>query len=60
MPTLNQPLFSDSFLRSRWAGEYAQFRGSELDTAFRERFKDWAGRRKVRAEGSAPGGVCDG
>jgi len=26
----------------------------------RQRFKDWAGRRKVRAEGSAPGGVCDG
>jgi hypothetical protein len=26
----------------------------------RQRFKDWTARRKVRAEGSAPGGVCDG
>ena len=26
----------------------------------RQRFKEWAARRKVRAEGSAPGGVCDG
>jgi hypothetical protein len=26
----------------------------------RQRFKEWAARRKGRAEGSAPGGVCDG
>src|SRR5262249_43716287 len=26
----------------------------------RQRFKEWTARRKVRAEGSAPGGVCDG
>jgi hypothetical protein len=26
----------------------------------RQRFKEWTARRKVRAESSAPGGVCDG
>lgn len=26
----------------------------------RQRFKDWAARRKIRADGPAPGGTCDG
>jgi hypothetical protein len=58
MPTLNQPLFSDSFLLSRWAGEYAQFRGSELDTALRERLEDWAG-GKLQKETAAEGAFVE-
>jgi hypothetical protein len=38
----HQPLFTDAFLASHLAAEYAQFRGSDDDKGLRERLQHWA------------------
>lgn len=38
----HQPLFTDAFLASHLAAEYAQFRGSEDDKGLRARLQNWA------------------
>jgi hypothetical protein len=41
MPTLHQPLFRDAFLASRWASDFAQFRGSPSEIELIRRLHDW-------------------
>ena len=52
MAPSHQPLFTDAFLASHLAAEYAQFRGSEDDNGLRERLQHWAS-KDVQKETSA-------
>ncbi len=52
MPSIHQPLFPDSFLASRWAPEYASFRGSAAERELISRLRDWSS-RKVQKETTA-------
>jgi len=54
MPTIHQPLFPDTFFASRWASDYAQFRGSPAEAEIFRRLQEWA-TKKPQKETTAEG-----
>lgn len=55
MPEKHQPLFDTAYLRSVWAREYEEFRGSPEAEGLLERLRNWAGKdwqKETAAEGA--------
>lgn len=54
-----QPLFSDAYLRSAFAEEYAQFHGSDAEQALIKTLENWQGRAKNLTETQEEGSFMD-